>query len=419
MGSLQSLRRTMMIGKRLFAIALLGTALAVTAPDAKLTLGSAWAAGPTVSAKVGKPYQAAQKLIEQKKYSEALKKLDEADKVPNKTAYEQFVVNDLKGFVYSRVGNYASAAQAYEAVIKSGQISGNDLAVRQRAVISMYFQTKSYSKSLSLADSWLAGHPSDTDVLEIAGQSAYLLGNYTTATAHVNKVIQLQESAGKRPDEALLQVLMAAQYKGGDTKGYGKTLERLVRNYPKPKYWADLLASLKRKPGTSDKRSLEIYRLQYAAGAVVKAEDYRSMAEVALISGFPGDALTVLEKGFKAGILSSERDKKLLDRAKQAAASDQKVLAQLEAAAKAAPDGERDVQLGEAYASYGMYDKAIEALQRGLGKGGVKNVAEAKLNLARVYALANQRDKARKTFASINGNDGTSDIARLWLIHLS
>jgi tetratricopeptide (TPR) repeat protein len=256
-------------------------------------------------------------------------------------------------------------------------------------------------------------------MLTLAGQSAYLLGDHKTAAAQVSKAIQVQESAGKRPDEATLQLLMAAQYKTGDSKGYTKTLERLVRSYKKPEYWADLLSSLKRKPGTSDKRSLDIYRLQYAAGALVKAEDYTAMAETALLAGFPGDAKTVLEKGFKAGILGTDRHKRLLAEANQKAASDQRVLATLEAQAKQSPDGERDVQLGEAYASYGMYDKAIEALQRGLSKGGGNNPEEAKLNLARIYVLANQRDKARQTFSSVNGTDGTSDLARLWLIHLS
>lgn len=408
-----------MIGRRLFGIALLGAALAFGAPAAMVSSGSAQAAGPTVSAKVGKPIQEAQKLIEQKKFREALAKVNEADKISGKSPYEQFVINDLQGFLYNQLGDYANAAQAYEAVVKSGQISGKDLAVRQRAVISMYFQTKNYSKSLSMANQWLANNPNDADILILAGQSAYLLGDYATAASTVGKAIQVQESAGRRPDEVTLQLLMAAQYKVGDTKGYSKTLERLVRSYKKPEYWADLLSSLKSKPGISDKRSLDIYRLQYAAGALVKAEDYTAMAETALLAGFPGDAKMVLEKGFKAGILGTDRHKRLLAEANQKAAADQKVLAQLEAAAKASPDGERDVQLGEAYASYGMYDKAIEALQRGLSKGGGNNPEEAKLNLARIYVLANQRDKARQTFSSVNGKDGTSDLARLWLIHLS
>lgn len=381
-----------MIGKRLVAVVFLASALALGAPgSADLSL-NALAATKTVSAKVGKPIQDAQKLMQQNKFREALNKVNEADKVAGKSAYEQFVINDMKASLYSRLGDYGNAARAYEAVVASGQISGAALGARQRAVVSMYYQ---------------------------AGYSAFTHGNYAAATANANKAIQLQQSAGRRPDEASLQLLMVAQQKGGDIRGYSKTLERLVRTYPKPKYWADLLTSLKQKPGISDKLSLDIYRLQYAAGALVKASDYTAMAEVALLNGFPIEAKMVLDEGFKAGILSTDREKRLLNRATQAAAADQKVLAQLESAAKASPEGQADVQLGEAYASHGQYDKAIAAFQQGLGKGGVKNPEEAKLNLARVYLLANNKAKARQTFASINGEDGTAEIARLWLLHLS
>lgn len=392
MANSRSHRRKMMIGKRLVAVIFFASALALGAPGSGDLSLNALAATKAVSAKVGKPIQDAQNLMQQNKFREALNKVNEADKVSGKSAYEQFVVNDMKASLYSRLGNYTSAAQAYEAVIASGQISGSALAARQRAVVSMYYQ---------------------------AGYADFSHGNYAAAAANANKAIQLQQSAGRAADEPSLQLLMQAQQKSGDMKGYGKTLERLVRSYPKPRYWADLLSSLKQKPGNSDKLKLDIYRLQYAAGALVTAKDYTDMATAALINGFPVEAKTVLEEGFKAGILRQEREKRLLDQAKQAAAANQKALTQLESAAEASPEGQADVDLGEAYASYGQYDKAIAAFQRGLGKDGVKNPEEAKLNLARVYLLANNKAKARQTFTSIGGEDGTAEIARLWLIHLS
>lgn len=412
-----------MIGKRLIAVVFLGAALALGAGSPALP-GGAWAAGgPTVSAKVGKPLQDAQKLIAQQKFRDALNKVNEANSLSGKSAYEQFVIDDLQGYLYQRLGDYGNAARAYEGALKSGQLAAKDVTVRQRALVSMYYLSKDYSKALSRANQLLATNPSDTEMLVIAGQSAYLMGDYATAGKNMNSAIQLQESAGRRPDEAALQLLMAAQYKSGDSKGYSRTLERLVRMYPKPEYWSDLLASELRKPGTSDKRSLEIYRLQLAAGALVKPTDYTSMAEVALQTGFPGDAKTALEKGFKSGVLGqgaqADRQKRLLDMATKQAQDDQRVLAQIEPDAKSSPQGEKDVKLGEAYASYGQYDKAIVAIQRGLAKGGVTNPDEAKLNLARAYFMANQKEKARQTFSSISGKDGTATIAHLWLIHLS
>jgi tetratricopeptide (TPR) repeat protein len=414
-----------MIGKRFVAVVVLGSALALGAAGSLSVRDSAFAAGQTVSAKVGKPLQDAQKLIEQKKYREALTQVNEADKISPKTTYEQFIVNDMQGFLYQQLGDYGNAAKAYEATIKSGQLPAKDVATRQRALVSMYYVSKNYSKALSSANQVLASGGPDADMYTIAGQSSFILGDYAGAAKSVAAAIQLGESAGRRPDETSLQLLMSSQYKSGDTKGYAKTLERLVRTYPKPEYWNSLLASELNKPGTSDKRSLDIYRLQLAVGGLVKPDDYMSMAKVALVASFPGDAKAALERGFKAGVLGkgaaeqADKQKRLLAAATKQAADDQAILPQLESQANASAQGDLDVRLGELYASYGQYDKAIGAIQRGLAKGGVKNVGEAKLSLAWAYVLANQKDKARQTFSSIDGKDGTSDLARLWLIHLS
>jgi tetratricopeptide (TPR) repeat protein len=414
-----------MIGKRFVAVVVLGSALALGAAGSLSVRDSAFAAGQTVSAKVGKPLQDAQKLIEQKKYREALTQVNEADKISPKTTYEQFIVNDMQGFLYQQLGDYGNAAKAYEATIKSGQLPAKDVATRQRALVSMYYVSKNYSKALSSANQVLASGGPDADMYTIAGQSSFILGDYAGAAKSVAAAIQLGESAGRRPDETSLQLLMSSQYKSGDTKGYAKTLERLVRTYPKPEYWNSLLASELNKPGTSDKRSLDIYRLQLAVGGLVKPDDYMSMAKVALVASFPGDAKAALERGFKAGVLGkgaaeqADKQKRLLAAATKQAADDQAILPQLESQANASAQGDLDVRVGELYASYGQYDKAIAAIQRGLAKGGVKNVGEAKLSLAWAYVLANQKDKARQTFSSIDGKDGTSDLARLWLIHLS
>ena len=60
-------------------------------------------------------------------------------------------------------------------------------------------------------------------------------------------------------------------------------------------------------------------------------------------------------------------------------------LAQLAKEAEKATQGQADVALGQAYLSYGMYDEAIDALQRGIKKGGVTDVDEAQISLGIAY----------------------------------
>jgi tetratricopeptide (TPR) repeat protein len=84
--------------------------------------------------------------------------------------------------------------------------------------------------------------------------------------------------------------------------------------------------------------------------------------------------------------------------------------------AEAAATGLPWIKLGDAYASYGQYENAIAAFEKGLGKGGLKYPEEAKLHLGLAHLKAGQAAQARAVLGSVGGADGARDLARLWLI---
>jgi len=61
-------------------------------------------------------------------------------------------------------------------------------------------------------------------------------------------------------------------------------------------------------------------------------------------------------------------------------------------------------------------DKAIEALQRGITKGGVKNPDEAGLLLGIAHMRANNKPEAAKAFSTVNKDATMTRIAKLWLL---
>ena len=124
------------------------------------------------------------------------------------------------------------------------------------------------------------------------------------------------------------------------------------------------------------------------------------MAQLAMEAGTPGEAQKVLEQGFAANVFTEqrvkERNQRLLDAAKKAAVTDQATLAKSEVEAKAAKTGDADVALGSAYLSYGQNDKAVEALSRGVGKGGLKSPAEAQIMLGIAQLRSGNKEEARQ-----------------------
>jgi tetratricopeptide (TPR) repeat protein len=196
--------------------------------------------------------------------------------------------------------------------------------------------------------------------------------------------------------------------------------EKLVRYYPKPEYWENLVNTLFNDRKSTDKQQLNIMRLATHVGAIKEPLKYEECAQIAIAQGLPGEAQAFLEDGFnKKYIVEArqvERDRKMLAEAKTAAAGDKATLAQQEASARANAAGNADVKIGAAYLSYGDNAKAIESIQRGLGKGSVRDPDEAGLLLGIAYLRSGNKEEATKAFGTVKVDPTMTRIAKLWLL---
>jgi tetratricopeptide (TPR) repeat protein len=191
------------------------------------------------------------------------------------------------------------------------------------------------------------------------------------------------------------------------------------RNFPSRENWERLLATVIR-PENEETTSLGYYRLMFDLDVLKDAKDYADMSEIAIASGVPGEAVTVMEKGFANKILENkdkERNTRLLNTAKSRAQVSRSELPNLEKQARAAKTGEADVNVGIIYMSFGEYAKAVEALQRGLQKGANKRTAEAQIMLGRAYLKLNQKDAARRAFKAVPDDSKLARVAELYDLH--
>jgi tetratricopeptide (TPR) repeat protein len=145
------------------------------------------------------------------------------------------------------------------------------------------------------------------------------------------------------------------------------------------------------------------------------------MAQLALEAGSPGEAQRILEKGLAKNVFADqrtkERNQRLLENAKKAAATDRASLARQEKDAEAATTGQKNAAVGLAYLGYGEYDKAVDQLQKGVSKGGVKDEAQARLLLGIAQLKGAHKEDAVKTFNSVKGDPALERLAKLWILH--
>jgi tetratricopeptide (TPR) repeat protein len=374
-----------------------------------------------VSPKLAKTLHDAQEDLKNKKYSEAIAKLKEADASPDKKPFDQHVINDFLGFAYVKTSNYAEAAKAWSAEIDDGITSQADIAQKTKEVSTLYYQGKNYDKAIEYGNRAIKGGFADEQTKTIVAQSYYLKGDWKNVLKFEDGQVDAQIKAGQTPTNESLMLIYSACQKLQDEACTTKAMERLVTYYPKPDSWAQLLYAVRKETSGNEGNLLQTYRLMFDTDVLKDPSDYTEMAELCLDAGSPGEAQRVLERAFQRNVFTDQRSKdraqRLLDSAKKRAASDQASLPKLEQEANSATTGDKNVAVGRAYLGYGQYDKADDQLSKGLSKGSVKNEADARLTLGIAELKAGHKDEAVKTFKSVKGDPALEKLASLWQLH--
>ena len=131
------------------------------------------------------------------------------------------------------------------------------------------------------------------------------------------------------------------------------------------------------------------------------------------------EALRVLDRGIqKKQVSKADKVDRLHKQAADRSADDAKTVGQLDAEARAGKNGEVDVRLGYRYYSMGQFDKAVEALQRGLGPerlARVKRPDDANMLLGICDLKLKKKAEAEKAFTAAKADARMASAAKLWL----
>jgi hypothetical protein len=390
---------------------------------------SSWAADKpqadkpqAVSRAVAKPLTEAQKAIQEKKYDEALAKLNEVEANAKKTPYDTFVMHQLRAYALSQLGRQNDAIPSYVAQVESGFLPPEEAERMSRALLAVGFQSKDYAKTVEVGQKMIASGKANDDIWYMVAASQYFLDKPADSTRTLNDYFADAAKTGRKPTEGPVNLLLDLSVKAKDANGTISALEKMAEFYPKPDRWHDLLVVLRDTRGRgadSEEYALNIYRLMREAGVLNDSQEIIEMASLALKRGSPGEASDALRRGTAANAFTTEGNKtaakELQQNAQIAEKTDRVTLAKFETEAKNAKGGESDVRLGQAFLSYDQADKAVEAIQRGITKGSLKNADEAQILLGIAYLKLGRKPDAATAFAGAKGSDPKfAELAKLW-----
>ena len=368
-------------------------------------------------------YKAAQTALNSRNYSAALPKIEQADALAKGTK-EKGATAGMKVSVYSGLKKNAELIRAIEAHQALGGLSGAQQKNYKEMLAAAYNATGQNAKAAQITKELVGEGGGNSTQLAYLARTALTAKQYDEAVKYANQAISQASKEGKKPSAAHYNIILNANTAANKMDDYYKTLERAAPLFGSETYWRPLIEKAKKSPKfKSDVALLDVYRALDAAKVKLTNQEKMEMGELALNRRLPIEAEQLMGPLFKAGTLGgasdpkADRNKKLYDKA----VADAKVAKAggldkdaADAASKAT--GDQYVVAGEGYFTNGNYAKAVETIQKGIAKGQMEpsHLELAKLRLGIAQFKAGQKDAARKTWASVSGDSGAEQLAKVW-----
>jgi tetratricopeptide (TPR) repeat protein len=378
---------------------------------------------PKVSLDHAKAFTAMGEAFAAKRYGEVDTQAKAVLASAKKTRDDVFAAHQYLMQTAQARNDVAGQMKALEGQLESGFLPASARNSYYRNLIGLAYKVPDYRKAIEYGQQSIKSGDTSPDVYQWVGQAFYELKDYKSAVGFFSGLVGDKEKAGRRPDRNELILLQSSYAKAGDPAAAEATLKKVVKYYPDPDTWALLIHNIK-SARLDFGQKLHLYRLLNATGNLKQAQDYMAYSDAAIAMGLHAESQKVLDAGLKANVFPAGADRSRAERYQKSAAAQiaamKQTMAKLEAEAKAAPTGDKYVALGMAYYNFGQYSEAANALKAGIAKGGLKNPADARLNLGVTLLKAGQKGEALKEFRAAKSDDEvTQRMAELWALYSS
>jgi len=383
------------------AVALLGSL-----PQAALAAKKQEAEQPADTREFSKEFRKnagpVQKDVEEQKWPEVLAGVEKLEALPDLTTDDHKVILSWKLAAQQALGDKEGLMKTLEAFLEGGYATPEQIGPMNQQLAAWYNGQKDLPKTVVHYRAFIDATPDATsEELATMGRLYLQAGNDQEGVDWLSKAIAAAQAADEKPNEVWYQLMDRSFVELNQDEKRLQNLEGLVSYYPKADYYSRILAIYAQDSKDDRTVMLNAYRLAFTDVGLATVGEYLGYADQALVAGSPGEALRALERGMKDGVVPSVgTNQQTVQEARTAVARDKKDLPGDAASAAKNPKGEVDVKVGLGFYSQGDWNKAVEAIQRGLAKGGVKRVDDANMLLGASLVQLGKYAEARAAFAA-------------------
>ena len=366
----------------------------------------------------------AQAFAEAKQYVEAeavLNDMLDATSKKNKlNRYELANVYNTYAYLRYAVEDYDGALDYYQKVIDQRPEIPLALEINTLyTVAQLHFLQENWRKGIDTLNTWMSvtDTPS-TNAYVLLANGYFQLKDYDKSLSNIQIAIDREESAGKVPKEQWYNLARFIHFDRDNFREALNVLELLIMYYPKKQYWVQ--ASHLYGEEKDEARQLALLEATYEQNLLDRSQDIVLISQLYLQAEVPYPAARAMEKGLADDIVEKEsKNYELAGVAWRQAQEVTKSLPMLEAAASKSEKGELYARLGNVYLDVDKNKEAVEALKRGLDRGGVKRPDQARLALGMAYFNLGDFNAARRAFREARKDKRARSYADQWLKYIS
>ncbi|MEM1018952.1 MAG: hypothetical protein AAGJ09_00505 [Pseudomonadota bacterium] len=326
------------------------------------------------------------------------------------TSYERAKLYQFRGQLHAQLDRYPQAIQDWEAMIREPDVSPSDADAVRFNLAQVYMVEGQYDRALGILENWRKTAEVVRANQEFLFCQAYLqTEKFQKALTPCSATLEKATAETLEWRENWVVANVVANQQNNKFEPATDLLKWLLVNHPKEQYWKQLSGMYSQRG--LDKDELASFELAYLQGFLDTESEVKRMAQLYQFHGVPIQAVAVIQKGLKDGVLKENKEiMELLGSSYQLARESDDAKGPLAQAAKKAADskdskvrkdaGKLWERVAQLYIVSEQWSKAADALNAAQRAGGLSNPYRAKVYEGMSLAYSSKFSAARKTFAA-------------------
>jgi tetratricopeptide (TPR) repeat protein len=365
----------------------------------------------SIDAQTGKVLNEAIELLNMENYAGASQKIGTLQ-LDRLSPYERGKVEQILFNIAYSQERYEQARQHLRNAIDSGGLNEQEIDQARYQSAQLFMQEEKWREGAAALEEWFktAANPNSAAYYLLA-VAYYQQDDFTRALPPAKKAVELMD----RPNESWLGMLSALYLQREEYREAIPVLQQLVSVAPEKKsYWMQLSSVYGQMEDYPN--ALAIMQLAHNAGLVTEDGEVRRLADLLLFNDVPYRGAQVLESAIEKKTVNL--DDKLYEKLANcwiAAGEYDKSIPPLQRAAELSSTGDLFVRLGEVQVQREDWDAAIQAIERGVQKGQLKDPGSAQLMLGIAHYSQKDYTAARPFFERARQSERHRQIADSYL----